>query len=135
MTKTEYAEFLASENLLLPLPQELIVGDDPIPKVFAYFCEQAGKSKHYRLTAKRQRMANKRWAEEVAAEKLNGTPQARIRSVVGNRFKDVIDEICSCEFHRENGYLDWEQLFYSEDRFTKWVDRFENGFAQRGSSK
>lgn len=109
------------------LPEE----DDPIPKVFAYFCEQSGKSKHYRLTEKRRRMAVRRWAEEVAAEKAEGTPKGKIRSVVGNRFKHVIDEICDSKFHRENGYIEWDQLFNSEDRFTKWVDRYENGYSQQ----
>jgi hypothetical protein len=109
--------------------------DDPIPKVFAYFCEQAGKSSHYRFTVKRHRMAAKRWAEEVAAERKVGTPQDQIRKVVGARFRAVIDEICACDFHRENGYLDWEQLFNSEERFTKWVDRYENGFSERKTLK
>jgi len=121
---------MSTEPQALLLTNEPLISDDPIPKVFAYFCEAAGKSPQYRLTKKRYDMAKRRWNEESKVERSRRTPAEKIRSIVGNRFKNVIDEICSCEFHRKNGYLDWEQLFGSEDRFNKWVDRYENGYAE-----
>lgn len=76
-------------------------------------------------------MAAKRWKEESAIERSEGTPNTLIRARVGTTFKHIIDELCDSQFHKANGYLDWEQLFNSEDRFTKWIDRYENGFSQR----
>jgi len=127
---------LTSPSLFPPgTEQDNPTPDDPIPKVFSYFCEQAGKTKHYRLTAKRLRMARKRWNEEVKAEITDNTPREQIRRVVGMRFKHVIDELCDSKFHRDGGYLEWEQIFNSEDRFTKWVDRYENGYSQRKDAR
>jgi hypothetical protein len=103
--------------------------DDPIPKAFAYFCERANKSDRYQLTEKRRAMAARRWAEEAMIEHNRGTPPQEIRGKVGVTFKNIIDELCASKFHREGGYLGWEQLFRSEDNFTKWIDRYENNFS------
>jgi Helix-turn-helix domain len=126
--RKEPKENLEQENMLLPIEIPK-VEDDPIPKVFAYFCERAEKSSAYRLTDKRHAMAARRWAEEVKVEKANGTVD--IHAAVSKKFRHVINEICASQWHREHGHVEWKQLFETEEKFTTWLDRFESDFARK----
>jgi hypothetical protein len=102
---------------------------DPIPKVFAFFVERAEKSSRYELTESRRVMAARRWAEQERAERKRGTVPEKVRAAVSETFRNVIEEICASSFHQKNGYVEWEQLFKTEERFVKWIDRYENNFA------
>lgn len=87
--------------------------------LFKYFCHVTGKSKRYTFTPKRAKMAVKRWKE--ALQMTNGDVEEAKQI-----FRDVIDAISSSEFHQKHGFVEWEQLFRSEDNFTKWAARAEN---------
>jgi hypothetical protein len=90
-----------------------------IDKLFNYFRHVTGKSDRYTLTKKRSQMAANRWKEALQITKGNTEEAKKI-------FRDVIDAIASSEFHQKNGFVEWEQLFRSEDNFTKWAERAEN---------
>lgn len=105
------------------------VDDDPIPKVFAYFVEKTGKTDQYTLTSARYRMAKKRWDEEVKMCRKLKVHEDRIRATVGIHFRNVIDELSDSEYHRKNGYLDWEQLFESREKLEKWIERYASEYS------
>lgn len=113
------------------VPDKPKAEDDPIPKAFAYFVEKAGKSERYTLTEKRIKKARLRWKEEEQVQKKLGVPRDKLRSIVGQNFKHVIDELTSSTYHRENGFLEWEQIFDSRERFERWLDRWENDYSAK----
>lgn len=90
-----------------------------IDKLFNYFRHVTGKSDRYTLTKKRSQMAASRWKEALRITKGNSEEAKKI-------FRDVIDAIAASDFHQKNGFVEWEQLFRSEDNFTKWAERAEN---------
>lgn len=98
---------------------------DVISAAFDYFREQAGKSQFYVLTEKRRKMGEQRWKEAVAmvsgqvpAEKVDRSA----RALFGKAIKALLED----EFMVAGGYIEWEQIFRSPDRFTKWIDRYDN---------
>lgn len=103
---------------------------DPIPKAFAYFIKQSGKTTRYSLTPKRHRMATKRWKEEEKYQLSKGISKDKLRQVVSASFRHVINELVDSKYHQENGYVEWEQLFRSPDAFEKWLDRYEHDYAE-----
>src|SRR5208337_2098070 len=109
--------------------------DDPIPKAFVYFVEQSGKTSRYTLTPKRHRMAEKRWEEEEKFQLSKGIQKDKLREAVSRSFRHVINELVASKYHQENGYVEWEQLFRSTEAFEKWLDRYENGYAEHQSEK
>ena len=111
------------------------IEDDPIPKAFQYFVEVTGKSERYLLTQSRYKKARLRWEEEAKNLRLVGVSRSDLRKEVGMTFKHVIDELAESDFHRENGYLDWEQLFDSSERFEKWKSRWESGWSEKQKAK
>lgn len=89
-----------------------------IPKLFEYFCQQAGKSKNYTLTQKRESLALRRWRE---AKKIAGGDVAEAKQLL----RRAIDALCGNDFMHKQGLVEWDQVFRSEDNFTKWLDRWE----------
>ena len=87
--------------------------------MFEYFCELAGKTTDYTLTEARKKMATARWKDALRIKKRN-VAAAKVL------FKKAIDAMMESEWHRKKGQLKWELLFRSEDKFTEWIDRFEN---------
>jgi hypothetical protein len=121
-------------GVLFPECEEVRV-PDPIPNVFAYFLKEAGKTSRYTLTPKRRAMAAKRWSEEEKYQKTRGVPKDKIREAVSRSFRRIINELVASPYHQENGYVEWEQLFRSAEAFEKWLDRYENGYAEHQAVK
>lgn len=108
-----------NENQLTLSPPSSETDDLNIPKLFEYFCQQAGKTSNYTLTPKRRRAAESRWRE---AKRIAHGDIAEAKQL----FRRAIDALCESEFMRKQGLLEWDQVFRSEDNFTKWVDRWES---------
>lgn len=110
---------------------------DPIPNVFEYFLKQSGKNGNYTLTEKRRKMAALRWREQERIEFASKVPREKVRKVISDHFRHIIDELVACSkansFWKE--YVEWEQLFRSREQFEKWLDRYENDFAAEQAKK
>ncbi len=116
----------AGSLFLTPTEENVVqVLDDPIVKAFTYFCTEAGKTGRYVLTPDRRKMAEKRWKESVALVRAEGVATEDVRGEVGRMFKKAIDKIVASDWHYDNGFLEWDQVFKSESNFTKWLDRAE----------
>jgi hypothetical protein len=93
--------------------------DLDIGKLFEYFCQSSGKSKTYMLTPKRQKMAEARWKECLKISEGN-VDNAKVL------IQNAIEGLVQNKFMQEKGLLEWEQIFRSQDNFSKWLDRYEN---------
>jgi hypothetical protein len=111
-TETD-SETRSKEQNTLVSPSDLNV-----EKLFEYFCQQSGKTKAYTLTKKRKRMAELRWKEAL---KISAGDVGAAKLLLRN----AIDALTDSKFHKENGFLEWDQIFRSEENLTKWIEKGE----------
>jgi len=97
-----------------------------IARAFDYFCKEAGKTKMYTLTEKRKKMALARWKEATDVLRAQGTAPEKLELEAMQVFKKAMDGLLEDEFMNENGYVEWEQIFGSPEKFQKRVQRYEN---------
>lgn len=90
-----------------------------VQKAFEYFCQSSGKTKAYVLTDKRKDMALRRW-KEVLKIVAGDVHEAKVL------VKKAMDGVLQSEFMQEKGFVEWEQVFRSEENFSKWVERWES---------
>jgi hypothetical protein len=105
-------------NDLLLVPTEPSV----IEQAFRWFCEQAGKTKAYQLTAKRKTMAEARWKELRAAHSYDDS-----KKLFANAIRGLLED----DFMVREGYVDWEQVFQSPEKFQRRIERYENPREQK----
>jgi hypothetical protein len=99
---------------------------DIIARAFAYFCEHGGKTKMYTLTEKRKKMAQTRWKETINLLSDQGTAPEKLELEAKRVFRKAMDGLLEDEFMNENGYVEWEQIFSSPEKFQKRIQRYEN---------
>jgi len=104
----------------LPYPSERTA---LIHEAFVWFVQNAGKTKAYELTTKRRQMAERRWNE--IARSLSGSSKEEIVSECTTRFKKALKGLIENPFMRKGRYLDWEQVFNSQEKFQKRIEWHE----------
>jgi hypothetical protein len=89
-------------------------------RVWEYYLLKLKKQpKQYILTAKRQQQGRARFQECLKKTGESHAAEAMM--------KEAIDKLAASEFHRANGYTDWEQVFRSQEKFENWFARKGNG--------
>ena len=104
-------------------------GKDPVEiigRAFDYFCKQAGKTSAYTLTPSRQKMALRRWNEIEKRLIAEGVTPDSLQVEIKKTIAHAIDGLLEDEFMRSHGFIDWEQIFRSQEKFQKRIERFEN---------